>query len=895
MLQLLRTKITTPPARPKRVDRTRLLTRVHDGMLRALTLVVAPAGFGKTTLVAEWARSGELPVAWLSLEVADRSPERFLSYLIQAFQQVDPKIGQTALALLHGGQVVSDESILLALLNDLSEIPRDIALILDDYHAADCPEITQIIQFLLENRPACLHVALTSRVMPSINLARLRALDQVVEITTIDLRFTDDEIRMFLEQVMDARLNAEQLARLTQSTEGWAVGLQLAGLALARQPVDWSIPAGQAHIFDYLASEVLRREAPEIQEFLKISALFDRFCVSLCDYLSSSAKFRFAESRGGDSRGFDEGWSGVLSYIERANLFLVPLDSTGTWFRYHALFTDFLRKQTTPEQSIPFYRAASQWFAQNDLTDDAVHYTIHAGDFNRAAELLEANYRMILQGGNSADLLEWLTNIPIEIMDSHPVLWLIKGWASIVAIDTKSARACMNRVRALIPPDEMADRFRGELESLEILTCSFEGRPSDPDKISHIFTLLSEQDTFLHILLHFNLGMIHLLMGRTRLAVENFLEMLALTQKMEQPLITVMTQTHLGETHMLRGELDIAKVTLKDIIQRTSESLGEQSVLLGLPYISYAELLREQNRFEEALEYAEIGIAYCTVWAPPATLDGRIALARLYAAQGNWEQAYDELKRAIKIAETSETILDDLMAVIHTVRLYLLQGNLSQAMHWANLYNIEQRAEKLPYHIQEMSRLAQLRMQIFNAGDAPESSLQAAAELGCLIEQGQALERVSPVIEALILQTYAWHNAGQHERSIDSLKQALALGGKSGYVRIFADEGLRLLHIFEQYRPHLGASTPYLNLLLSIMRDDTPRPAPHRTDLVPLTRRELDVLQLMAAGNSNQEIAAELVLTLNTVKKHVANILGKLGVANRTQAVMLARKLGWID
>ena len=284
MLPLLRTKTSIPPPRANRVERTRLSERINDGMKRALTLIVAPAGFGKTTLIAEWARTAAMPVAWLSLERADHAPERFLSYLIHALQQLSPHTGQTALAMLRGGQAVTEEAILFSLLNDLSEIPNDFAVVFDDYHTVDSAEINAIIQSLLEHCPAQLHLVLVSRAMPGFSLARLRALDQVVEINAADLRFNDDEVRVFLEQ-MGAALLPEQLNRLNQSTEGWAVGLQLAGLALARQPFDLNLPAGQAHIFDYLAEEVLRREPPEAQEFLKVSALFDRFCAPVTDYV----------------------------------------------------------------------------------------------------------------------------------------------------------------------------------------------------------------------------------------------------------------------------------------------------------------------------------------------------------------------------------------------------------------------------------------------------------------------------------------------------------------------------------------------------------------------------------------------------------------------------------
>ncbi len=395
MLQLLRTKINIPPTRPKRVERSRLLERLGTGLQRALTLVVAPAGFGKTTLVAAWAQNAPVPVAWLSLETADRAPERFLNYLIHSIQQVAPQAGNTALALLRSGHAFPEEAALHSLINDLVEIPQNFALVLDDYHTADNAEIAKIIQFLLEHRPANFHLTITSRTTPGLNLARLRALDQVIEISAADLRFNPDEIRTFLEGVMEIELPPDELSRLNQSTEGWVVGLQLAAIALARQPADWQIPAGQAHIFDYLAEEVLHRESPQVQDFLMHTALFDRFSVPLCSILFDSS-FPVID---------------LLAYAEKSNLFLIPLDASRTWFRYHALFADFLRQQMErryPEQIPTLYQKASLWFEQNGIYDDAIHYATHAGDFERATRLIESTYIDLLQRGEQSALLEWL-------------------------------------------------------------------------------------------------------------------------------------------------------------------------------------------------------------------------------------------------------------------------------------------------------------------------------------------------------------------------------------------------------------------------------------------------------------------------------------------------------
>lgn len=891
MLPLLHTKTSIPAPRTNRVERTRLIERVNEGMKRALTLIVAPAGFGKTTVIAEWARNTSLPVAWLSLERADRTPERFLSYVIYSLQQLFPQIGQTALAMLRGGQTVNEEAILFSLVNDLSEIQNDFTLVLDDYHTVDGTDVNAILQSILEHCPPQLHIAATSRTMPGLSLIRQRALDQVVEINATDLRFNADEVHEFLKQ-MGTSLTPEQVERLNQSTEGWAVGLQLAGLALARQPFDWNIPAGQTHIFDYLAEEVLRRESAEVQEFLKVSALFDRFSASVMDYVLRNTHYVRTDSP-----------TDILNHIERANLFLIPLDPSNTWFRYHALFTEFLRRQLPPEQASQHYHEASLWFEENNLLDEAIHYATHAEDFERAASLLESHYLDMVQRGEQSALLEWLSTLPPELMESRPRLWLAKGWASIIGLNSTEALMCAEKAEALTPPDETGNnsRLRGEAKSLRILTGIFAGKVAAADEISEAFILLAEQDDLLHSLLHLNMGLHHVMLGNTALALDSFNEIVDISKPKNDILVTIVALVQIGEVRQVRGALGLAERTFQQVIQYASETLGKHTFLLGMPSVSYGELLREMNRFDEAIHHLEQGIAYCQVWQPVASMDGRIALARLKAATGNWNEAYDELERAIRIAEGSISVLDDTFVAIQLVRLNLLQGNLLKAQQLIKTYDLEKTNDGL-FYLWECTQLVLLRAKTATLPTDPKPAPAILESLSTLIAESERRERVTPVIEASVLKAYVYHAIADHANAIESLSHALTLGAQSGYVRIFTDEGKALLHLLEQYHNKLHAPHTYVDEITDLLRKETANYqiptnnlTPELHPLSPLTRRELDILQLLAAGKSNQEIAEERVLTLNTVKKHVGNILSKMGVANRTQAVMLAKKMGWME
>jgi LuxR family maltose regulon positive regulatory protein len=692
---------------------------------------------------------------------------------------------------------------------------------------------------------------------------------------------------------MGVQPGAVQTAELEQSTEGWAVGLQLAGLALARQSSDWRLPVGREYIFDYLAKEVLQREPANVQDFLTKTALPDRFCLGLCQAI-------LAVEQGGAQ---PEDAPALLAYLERANLFLVPLDSSGTWFRYHALFGEFLRRQLASQQVEPLYRAASLWFEGNGLLDDAIHHAIHASDFDRAASLIEKHYRDLLQRGEQAALSDWLNALPAAMFEQRPRLWLAKGWVSVIAIDSTQAEACAQKAQAAVSASQADESLRAEAKSLAILARIFVGQVVPAGEIYATSAELAEQDDFLHHLLYFNLGVHYVLLGQTALAVEALNQTLRLSQSINNPLVTIIAQVQLGETRQLRGALGLAERAFQQAIHYAKDVLGEQTFLLGMPYVSYAELLREQNRFEEAIQYAELGIAYCQVWQPVASMDGLVALARLRAAQGRWDEAFAHIERAFQATEASVSTLDDTLVAMNKVRLALLRGDLPRAARWIEMYDFEKSSAGMYHLLAELAQLVLLRARVmeFEGGSEPAASASAADALAALIAEAESGERVSRVIEALILRAYALHAAARHADAAESLSRALALGAQGGYVRIFADEGSRLLRLLEHYHSQIHAPQSYFQDILALLRSEATRLAQaappdqlFAEGLTPLTRRELDILELMAAGKSNQEIASECVLALNTVKKHVANILSKMGVANRTQAVMLARKLGWL-
>jgi LuxR family transcriptional regulator, maltose regulon positive regulatory protein len=887
MVTLLRTKTTIPPISPRTIDRCRLINFMSEGAQRALTIICAPAGFGKTTLATAWAQNYYERTAWLTLQPQEQQPDLFLTHLILALQDIDPKIGQTAKAMIN---LRAMDGALFALVNDLAEAEPDLALVLDDYHSADCPETAEVIQFLLENCPAAFHLIIVTRVFPALNLSRLRAIDQVIEITSNDLRFTPEEINTIFKAITGLKLQDEDLEKLNRSTEGWAVGIQLAAMAMSRKPSQWQTYAGREYIFDYLADEVLLRETIEVQDFLKKSSLFERFSASLCAYAFGQENQYEQQSEKNKK---------LITYIQRANLFLVPVDTAGEWFRYHALFVEFLRRQLPGEQSIGIVARASDWFEQNGLIDEAIHYAVEAKDYERAACLLEHTYIDILAQGEQASIKRWTADLPNEVINNHPRLWLAKGWASIISLDHQLAIECFKKVEQVLEVDKRHQHLWNEVKSLEILMKILSGKMVRSDEISSIIQSLTVRDDFLRGLLYFNLGGSFMFQGDTEHAVNSFQEAVSCTQNSRNPLIYIMAQAALGENLQWNGKLVLAEHLFQEAIDYTKKTMGEHSVLLGYLYNNYSDLLREQNRFDEAYHIAEMGISYCMVWQPSASLDGQIVLARLLASQGNWEKSFERLELARKSTMTRNLKIIDRLITIHMIRLMLLQGNLERA-------RLEIRENALdnspPHPLQVMEFLIQLVIYRYKTmeyeDDPPSASLLIEPISGLSAEAGQR-KRITHHIEALILLAYAHDSAGQGNESIKSLNRALSIGAHSGYIRTFVDEGTRFLELLEKHRKGIHAPPAHLNEILSILREEAAREPPLESDapegLTALTRRELEILSQLALGKSNQEIADERVLALSTVKKHVANILDKLGVSNRVQAVMLTKRAGWLD
>jgi LuxR family maltose regulon positive regulatory protein len=879
---LLRTKILIPPLRQNQIERPQLINKINRSKEQALTLIEAPAGFGKTSLAAAWAAQSSFPVAWLTLHQNDAPQERFLSYIVHALQNIFPKIGETTLTLIHSKPI---DNAIYALLNDLAEIKQQYALILDDYHNTDTSENADIIQFILENRPPNFHLVITTRNTPTFSLLKLRAKAQINEININEIRFSPTEVKKFLNQCMDISISDLDVTKLANTTEGWPVGLQLAALAYTRNTRDWILPVSQSQIFDYLADEVLSRESKEVKEFLIVTSLFDRFCIPLILSILQET----------DIQNIDL----LLTHIDQSNLFLLHLDHDHIWFRYHSLFAEFLRKQIPDDQAIPYYKKASIWFKEHEMLDDSIHYAIHAGDIEIAAKMLDENYRELLSRGDHASMFEWIEAMPEEVLQQYPKLWLTNGWANMISLEPMEAILCAKKAMEVSKGNTQAHLIYIEAQTIINMANIFIGNIKGLSIESKDIVSFSEQDDFLHTMLHFNHGLYHVLNGNTSQALDAFSQTLEVDIVKNISLLYILTLCQSGETRAIRGAIGLAERLFEQAIDYAKQKYGDNSVLLSLPYISYGEILREQNQFSKAKEYLQNGIQLSYLWEPIFSMDGQISIARLLAAQGYWEKAYQRLDHTLELIKNDGTILNDLFVALHKAKLYLLQGEITSAKRTINFYALDQ-VEPDPYYMYELSELLLIRYDIQIDLLNNTKSDDELVRLDTLLVEVQERERVSSEIEILILKTYIHHQSCNHNQAIICLSHALTVGAQSGYMRIFADEGATLHHILIQYHDKLSVPGTFLDTLQAIMLSESNKPlagkySPQTEEsLIPLTRRELDILNRLAAGESNQDIAEHLILSIHTVKKHVANILSKLNVSNRTQAVMLARRMSWI-
>ena len=893
---LLATKLYPPGLRPGLVPRPRLMARLDEGLARGLVLTCAPAGYGKTVLLADWARRGGHPAAWLSLDAGDNDPALFWRHAVAALDRTRPGTGERVAPLLGPPAPSSFQGLVTALINDLAG-EEEALLVLDDYHVIGSEQVHESLAFLLEHRPAGIGVVLASRSDPPLGLARLRARGQLTELREAELRFTPAEAGELLQQVASGLPDAS-VAALAARTEGWAAGLQLAALSLRGHDDAAAFVAAftgsHRYVLDYLAEEVLERQNTQLRTFLRETSVLERLSGPLCNAVTGR-----------------EGSQALLEEAERSGLFLIPLDEVRGWWRYHHLFADLLHARLEAEQpgrAAQLHRNAAAWYSEHGLADDAIRHAVAAGEMVWAARIIEKCFDEVFNlRGEAATVRRWLSVLPAEVVRTRPRLLLAQALMAATSGHLEEVEPLLDAVECAPPgwADEPFEPTAGvaasHLINVPALTTLHRGalaqlRGDAEATAAFAAQMLAEIDPgerMLSATAYGFLAVAEWLRGRLAEAERAFASSVAGWRETGQLTLTAWGYYELVLIRRAQGRLDAAALTCQQALDSLVTS-GLPPPAAGPGYVGLAEVAYRRDELDLALRHASEGIALCRqfVYTTPLA-DGLATLAMIRQAAGDPAGALEAIAEAEQASPGPAGLLNPVPA--QRARLLLAQGDLPAAARFAQDNGLGPDDE--PDYAREPGHLVLAR--ILLAQDRPG---QALALLDRLHTAALAQDRAGSLIEIGALRALALAASGEEAVAVTVLAEALLLGCPQGYVRVFAEEGppmaALLGRLVAAQRAGQAAADVPLGYLARLQRAFGPgRSArdPVPAGIVdPLTSRELEVLKMLAAGRSNQAIARELVVTLDTVKKHVGHVLAKLGAANRTEAVARARELSLI-
>ncbi|HBV86143.1 MAG TPA: hypothetical protein DEF42_05710 [Desulfosporosinus sp.] len=869
---LLRTKTHVPKSRPDLVRRTRLLDRLDEGLLmdKPFTLISAPAGYGKTTLVTNWFERIHRAKAWLSLDEHDNDPVRFFSYLIATLQTVDLTMGKESAKLLSESGMIPAQALVVTLLNEILKAPKPFILVLDDFHVIKNESIFRAVQAILDHHPPFLHLLMITREDPALSLPRFRVRNQMTEIRMEDLRFDLVEMGAFFSTAAGVKLKDEEVAALEVRTEGWVAGLQLAALSIkgwASEQVSEFIKAfsgNHRYIIDYLMEEVINRTTPEIRVFLARTAVLDRFNAELGDELTGESNSKK-----------------IIARLEQANLFLIPLDSECRWYRYHHLFAQFLRTELTKSEQIHVQQRAALWFADNGLPEEGIKYALAAGVFDFAGDLLKTQAPRVFQRGEMVTLLDWLNLLPVELVDGSVELAGYKAWSLFLLGKSEEAVHYLQRTDEIKAKnsDPLAE---GRLLALRGWIANYREDPRTKEIALLAIERLGDQDPFFREVSLMSLG-------HAQRKNDSMPESTATLYKAYD---TARTAGHMFTS--LGALLDI---TMNLVIQgRRRESMGlchyalEQYVdsqgkpllMAELLYIPLGILLYEGNDLKQSRDYLEQGIRASHSIGLNRILggDAEQTLALVYWALGDFQSAWDLLEKAK--ANTDAKAFPIIWDRYKAFEAYLLlnQGDLSGALAWVESLGPKPvdsitSFKEIPYMV--------IARTLYRAGRYD----QAWELLKRLRQFDRERERYGRLVYVNIVSALVLQALGRREEAIRSMEEAVNFASAEGYVRPFLSEGSEVGELLLAVK----ASNPEF---LKMLHPPSISSLPNSGTIETLSLRELEVLSLVAAGLSNEEIGTKLFISLGTVKWHVRNIFGKLDVGNRTQAVVRAQQLGFL-
>jgi LuxR family maltose regulon positive regulatory protein len=932
--QLLTTKLFIPPTRPELVPRPRLIEQLNGGLHRKLTLISAPAGFGKTTLVTEWLdnlrvdakkeNQTEKRIAWLSLDEGDNDLVRFLTYFIAALNQIegiDAIFGKGVLAMLQSPQPPPMETILTSLINEIAAISVRIIFILDDYHLIEAQPIHDLLPFLLEHLPPQMHLVIATREDPHLPLARLRATDQLTELRATDLRFTSSEAAEFLNQVMGLGLSAEDITALETRTEGWIAGLQLAAISLQGKEdttkIIKSFSGSHRLVLDYLFEEVLEQQPESVQIFLLQTAILDRLTGSLCDAITGQ-----------------ENGQETLETLEQANLFIVPLDEERRWYRYHHLFADLLRHRlhqsaasSSEEESgdvAELHKRASLWYEDNGLEIEAFQHAVAANDFEDAARLVEGEGMPLHLRGALAPVLNWLESLPTTVLDARPSLWVMYGSALLLAGQLTSVEQKLQAAEAALGGAELDDKTKflvGFIASARAALSSYvlTGQPTGVEqKLQAAEAALQDTEsdeksqdlvglvTPIRAALAINQDQVETVIVQSRRALEYL--------HPDNPFRITPTWL-LGVAYQLQGDRAAASQAYTEAITM-SQAVG--AILITIPAtIGLGNIQETENQLYLAAESYRRGLQMGDDQPLPVACEAHLGLARISYEWNDLDAAQQHRQQSVQLAQQLENNDNIISCEVFLARLKLAQGDvagaaavLAQVEQFVRQHNFMHRMPEIAAaqvltslhqgnlaaaaHLAQTHELpiSQARVQL-----AQGDTGAALASLEPLRQQAEAKGWEDERLKIMVLRAVALDAHGENEEAVQLLGDALALAEPGGFIRIFVDEGPPMARLLYETLSQ-GIAPDYVRRLLASFPINEPEQvdpsksqAPESEMIEFLSERELEVLGLLAQGLKYNQIAEQLIVSLNTIRSHTKHIYDKLEVNNRTQAIQKANDL----
>lgn len=918
---LVATKMRIPRPRAQLVSRVHLFTQLEQGIQGSLTLISAPVGFGKTTLLVQWLSANQRPVGWLSLEPEDNQPTRFLNYLIAALQKLDAEIGSTSLPPLRSPQPPALESILTLLANEIAASQVEpLLLVLDDYHVITAEAIHHAIIFLLEHLPAQLRLIMLTRADPLLPLARLRARGQLTELRAHDLRFDLSEASTFLYDVMNVNMTVDDIRLLEQRTEGWVAGLQLAALSLrGKQDIPAFLRAfsgSHRFVLDYLSDEVIARQPEPILTFLLHTCLLECMCASLCSAML------------GDETGYTESeCQAMLEALEKANLFVNPLDERQRWYRYHQLFAVVLQarlSQTSPDLVPILHRRASMWFEHHGYAREAIHHALEIRDVARLTSLFRSIGWDLLLHGEFDVLLGWLQRLPDDLQKTQPQLCLYHAAALAFLGRAAAAEAYLQyaeQPRAPINDTGMAESSphsalpvsSGEIAAVRTMIAVANGDLAQAvTSVEHARLHLPQELVFLRSLVVASEAVVYAINGDFRTAIQRLWEARSITQHVDNPFMLHQAMTGFAFFLLHLGQLGQVISTSQQMLRLAMKPDGRILPYAGRLCVVLGIGLYERNELALAEQMVRQGIELCQQMGEVSLLSTAYALLTqiLYLEQIKAGTSLAPGHEVLELMQQAETLLWKEQPVLFwsknytayfLVRLWIVQKNREAIAHLEQFYPINEQACSTPgcsYTMQtDAWGLAYMRF----GQQKPESTITL---LHWPIEAAERDGRVHHLVRMLILQSLAYADLDQMSEAMRTLKKALQIGEPEGYFNAFVEMDRSMAALLQTlFKKEQSALSPpislsYVQMLLHElgveMEPASPQllPTPPSPALLePLTERELEVLRFIGAGLSNVEIARQLVVEVSTVKWHVHHIYDKLQVRSRAQAILRAQEM----